>query len=790
MRKFFGLIIFALVCFALSIAQAGIVEPVYKQFKSPNLDNEDDNPSTVSVRITPDGKKVFAMSHLRKGQRTGEADFITSEEGDAIYIYNLTTPFDISTMDVTNRIVVDTNNLGDDLGGNGNQKKIIEFFNNGSQVFIVQGGGDAQLHNLSSPYDLASISTSTIVINSQGSDIDFFDRYIRNTGNDAAEHSVSSANGANLFDFDFSNDGTRMYITNAGKNNSTNTNFIYQVKLSTPFDPSTGADPASEAVEHIFDASPQLDYQTTELEFDDDGTRMYLLESQSNPTLGAGNHAQTHMYVYKLSDPFNLASATYIDKYAVSPGGVLIGSYSFTFGNNGMKLYIATEDETSDASIEDDVIFEYDLTCPYGVVICENETATATSAQVEIAKNVIYQNSNTIFKRFDWLRRNEEKANLNSHNIKLNINNPILASLKNKLEQSLNNNLADTFEYTQASLKDKNPFKNIRNWSHWSHGDISFGRVGEKGFIKPKDIRAKGIMIGADKLVNNKIFGLAFRYGNDIVKIDTGAGSKLDSDAFTLNLYGSLPLQGKSNINALIGASFLSIDQLIKNTVTGERYGRQIFTSLTYQNENEYTNYDLIPFGKFELGITQLSEYTDFGTSATNSVDVHERLTFKTGNISGGLKFDDILYLDNKTLSRNGFVEYIYELTPDIDHFYKNHSDNTTVRKTIKKHSLHNIRGNIGFEYINVNGYTFAINYERFQSLSNGAYSDSLLFKLGKKQVHQANFDVIYDPTNNNKTEISYLKNLGNFKLKIDTNYSLFSKIPDYGANLEISGTF
>ena len=128
MRKFFGLIISIVVCFALSIAQAGIVEPVYKQFKSPNLDNEDDNPSTVSVRITPDGKKVFAMSHLRKGQRTGEADFITSEEGDAIYIYNLTTPFDISTMDVTNRIVVDTNNLGDDLGGNGNQKKIIEFF--------------------------------------------------------------------------------------------------------------------------------------------------------------------------------------------------------------------------------------------------------------------------------------------------------------------------------------------------------------------------------------------------------------------------------------------------------------------------------------------------------------------------------------------------------------------------------------------------------------------------------------------------------------------------------------
>ena len=111
-------------------------------------------------------------------------------------------------------------------------------------------------------------------------------------------------------------------------------------------------------------------------------------------------------------------------------------------------------------------------------------------------------------------------------------------------------------------------------------------------------------------------------------------------------------------------------------------------------------------------------------------------------------------------------------------------------RKTLKKHSLHNIRGNIGFEYAEKNGYTFAINYERFQSLSDSAYSDSLLFKLGKKQVNNANLDVIYDPTNNNNTEISYLKNFGNFNLKFNSNYSLFSKIPDYGANLEISGTF
>ena len=733
--------------FGLNIAQAGIVEPVFVQLKDPNLDGENDEPSTVSIAITPDGKKMFVMDHLPDG----------ATDGHAIFIYDLATAFDISTMDVTNRTIVNTTGLGDNLADD-DGNKTIKFSNDGKKLFLFNDNGNAQFHNLATPYDVASISASTLI---PDDGLNYKTAY-----NSSA---ISSLKGVA-----FNNDGTKMYLNDGHKGNTD----VTQVKLSTPFDPSSGT------FEYNLNTTSTVGNGTftMDLYFDDDGTRLYISQGNNNSTVTA-----THIFVWKLSTPFELSSATYVDKYQIDGNGNNVSAYGWTFGNNGMKAYIGTEDSNGDG---DDIIYEYDLTCPYGIVLCENETASATSAQVEIAKNVIYQNSNTIFKRFDWLRRNEEKTNLNSHNIKLNINNPILASLKNKLENSLNSNLTNSLEYTQASLKDKNPLKNMRNWSHWSHGDISFGRVGEKGFIKPKDIRTKGIMIGADKLINNKIFGLAFRYGNDDVKIDTGAGSKLDSQAYTLNLYGSLPLDGKSNLNALIGASFLSIDQLVKGTITGERYGRQIFTSLTYQNENEYTNYDLIPFGKFEIGITQLSEYTDFGTSATNSVDVHERLTFKTGNVSGGLKFDDILYLDKKTLSRNGFVEYIFDLTPDIDHFYKNYHDNTSVRKTIKKHSLHNIKGNIGFEYMNVNGYTFAINYERFQSLSDSAYSDSLLFKLGKKQIQNANLDVIYDPTNNNNTEISYLKNFGNFNLKFNSNYSLFSKIPDYGANLEISGTF
>mgnify|MGYP005698354429 CR=1 FL=1 len=91
---------------------------------------------------------------------------------------------------------------------------------------------------------------------------------------------------------------------------------------------------------------------------------------------------------------------------------------------------------------------------------------------------------------------------------------------------------------------------------------------------------------------------------------------------------------------------------------------------------------------------------------------------------------------------------------------------------------------------MNSDGRTIAINYERFQSLDKSGHKDSLLIKFGSMRKHNANFDVIYDPINNNNTKVSYLKQIGNFNLKLNSDYSLFSKIPDYGANIEISGTF
>ncbi len=723
-------------CFVMQTVHAGIVEPVFKQFKDPNQDGVNNVPSTVSIQITPDGKKMFLLDHLENAG------------SKKVYIYDLTTPFDISTLDVINRTIVSLDGYGDNMGGN-NDNKDIEFNNDGTKVFFFSEYGTLQIHNLTTPYDVASISSSTVVAD--------------DGLNYKTKYSVNNIKGV-----EFNNDGTKMYFVD-GTQNATK---IAQINLSTPFDPTSGTKV------HTLDTEPAgVAFYTMEPSFDDDGTRLYISEALNNST-----GATTYMYVYKLSNPFELSSATFAGKWPITANGRNISAYSWTFGNNGMKAYIATEDANADG---DDIIYEYDLTCPYGIVLCETDAVTAIGAQVEIAKNVIHQNSSTIFKRFDWLRRNDERANLTNHEVKLNIHNPILAALKTNFENSLKN-----IQFTPASLKKENTNKNKKNWSHWSHVDVSFGRVGDTGSSKPKEVDTWGVMYGLDKLVNSKIFGYAFRYGIDQVDLEDGSSNELESHTFSLNMYSSVPLKRQSNLNLLLGVSYLRIDQLDKkNRETGERNGKQIYTSISYENENAFTKYDLIPFGKFEMGITQFSDYTNFDV-VSNNIENHERLRFRTGNASAGLKFDSILYLKDKTLSRNGFIEYIYDLTPDIDHHVRSHIDNVSVKKTIKTHSLHNVKGNVGFEYMNSKGSTIAINYERFQSLHESGHKDSLLIKLGTAKKQNANFDVIYDPTNNNKTEISYLKNFGNFKLKLKSNYNLFSKIPDYGANIEFSGTF
>ena len=79
-----------------------------------------------------------------------------------------------------------------------------------------------------------------------------------------------------------------------------------------------------------------------------------------------------------------------------------------------------------------DQINSYQLECPYGLVQCVSDTRASIVSQVELAKQNISLNVDTIFKRFEWIKRNRDDEDLTSHNFNINYPNPLLRSLASK----------------------------------------------------------------------------------------------------------------------------------------------------------------------------------------------------------------------------------------------------------------------------------------------------------------------------------------------------------------------
>jgi len=764
----------------LTVSKAADVLPTYVR----SATAIDGGGQPIGVELNPDGTKVF---------------FARYASGASLYQYTLTTPFDISSIDTSTEVTLNLNAGSDDLTAQ--RLEGFTFNGDGTKVFAIDFSGSMNVHTLSTPYDFSDFTQDA-------DDGRTWTTYLSPGDGNIRPHDIR-----------FNSDGTKMYLFEAVA--SANPVAIVEYHLSTPYLPN------SATLGNEFDIQNYISTVVQDIDFDDDGTRMYSVESSGSN----GNH---NLNVYKLSTGFDVSTATYVGTMANffnadrTEGGTPAGIH---FAKDGMKFYQVTYTSNE--------IHEYNLSCPYGIVICEADSISNVGAQVEFAKHVIQQNTSTVFKRFEWLRRNEGKNNLNNLTASIKLDNPLLNYWIKKLptkivsvngavengrsitigHENKNSNNLDNFTTAiksdnpllnswmnkllekitarraflkEKSSKDKKTIKTKnKNWSYWSHGDISFGRKGDTATSKPKEIRVSGLMFGADKKINNNEFvGAAIRFGKGEIENISPGGIELDTESLTLNLYSTLSIYNNSNLNALFGVSLLRIDQLLSNEITGERNGKQVFTAFNLESKDSYGNFNIRPTGKFEFGVTQFSEYTDFGTSSTNSQDTYDSLTFKTGNIAAGFKFDNFIDINDGRLSRNGSLEYIRDLTSNIDYNFKNSSDNVSVTKTAETHSIHNIKGNLGFEILYESGYTFALNYERFQGLDYSSHQDSIFFKFGHIREEESEFAFNYKPLQNNQMELSYIKDVNSFDVKVSSNYSMVSQIPDYGANIEVSSTF
>ena len=672
--------------------------------------------------------------------------------GNRIMAYKLTTPFDLDT--VKNDCSQLRFNPWKDMTTETNTRvESIRFNRDGSKFFIVNENGEIFSYDLSTPFDLSTRS------------------YITELDLSGARISI-----------EFSGDGMQLFKLDGQTLDPT----IEVYDLPGPYDTSSATlnytlDLNDTEIETL--QSP-AHMQALDFEFNDSGSAIYILAQTTTPGNDTG-YSKSAIFQYNTAANYDISSVQFQGRWNVvfdpddEHSGIGI-PYGFAFGAAGMKLFV-TNLRGGDSV---DRTNEYNLECPYGVYECTSDARSNLGSQVELAKQNISLNTSTIFKRFEWIKRNRNKENLNNFALDIDTNNRLLIFLKDNLQASLNNK------------KPQSDAKNRRSdWSYWNHADISIGSFDATLFEKPKQIRTRGLTFGADKKYGeNKYFGTAVRYGNSSADIKYSAQA-INLESLTLNIYGTIPTDQYRYSNAILGLSILRFDQIFSGKVTGKRNGKQAFTALNFRTKKTYGKFNFTPSGRFNYGITNLSHFTDFISKAKRGTDIiYDEKTFETGEIAGGFLFDiNEIKVPDGILRPNGGFEMILDISPDLSFNHSNVGGTKTNKATIEKYSHKRLKGNIGFEAIYENGITFSINYEKITHKDRErsySHQDTILFKFGRINKNDSEFVMNFNPNQNNKTELSYTKRFNNFKLKMDTNYSLFSKIPEYGANLQISGTF
>jgi DNA-binding beta-propeller fold protein YncE len=243
--------------------------------RSFSVSSQDGEPQGIFFR--PDGTKMYMIG----------------SNGDRVYSYTLSTPWDI--------ITATYDNVSFSVGSQENSPTGIFFRPDGTKMYVIGVNTDrVYSYTLSTPWN---IGTATY---------------------DNVNFSVGSQDGGPTGIF-FRPDGTKMYMVGV------NTNRVYSYTLSTPWNLNTATYDGVNFYVGSQDGTPE------DIFFRPDGTKMYML--------GANND---RIHSYTLSTPWNLGTATYDGvSFDVSfqdsyPTGIFFhpdGTRIYMIGNGSDRVY-------------------------------------------------------------------------------------------------------------------------------------------------------------------------------------------------------------------------------------------------------------------------------------------------------------------------------------------------------------------------------------------------------------------------------------------------------------------
>ena len=786
-------------------------------FKQSSADIESTSNAIRGINFNPDGTKMY----------------ITESENDTILQYSLSTAYDLDTMSLDAATSISAANLA----------HAIEFNSDGTKMFIIDNKDDrVEEYTLSTAWDTTDITHNGIYniptedeprgidFNSDGTKLFVIGKEtdrVRSWTLATAFDIDSGKSGGNSSDrtngyenhsknLQFNSDGTVIYI--AGPDDDE----INKLTLSTAYDTSSSSLDTSQTAT-TYDVSAQSDEMmgfvfidnssVTSLGHaakffitDDDGAntiKHYFINadptlSSCSPADGATGVGLNDNIVLTFSEIVDAESGNVVIKKSSDDsvfesiditGSKVSGTGTTEITINPTETFVIDTDYyiTIDATAFDDVDsasyagINDSTTCNFSTgqpnpLLGDKDLVGSIEAQVEMSHRVIRQTTNIVMHRIEWLRRHKDQKNLTNQNIKFQFSDPMFTSLSKVIPIAANNDVIS------ESLPN--------NWFLWSEGNISVGKTDVGLSSSEKKIDTNGITIGADNRINsNKMYGIAVRFGED--DVDVGSlGTTVDTDAYSLSLYGTLSSNDDNFLDGIVGMSTLKSELIRKknsDTINGERDGKQIFSSINFSkifNENDFS---FNPTARLDFGYTELGDYNETGKNALT----YEKQEILTGITSIGAIFNNTKKnVNGFTLKKNGRLEYSTDFSPSSDAKLSYSADPTTdYTLTVGNEATHNIRAGFGFDLSTEDGFSIIVNYERYQKKGSG-YTDTMYFTAGWISNRRTQYALTLNGTDNISTGFNISRNINDYNIKFDINSDILNDNENQNANISINKVF
>ena len=655
----------------------------------------------------------------------GTKMYITGIGAAKILQYNLTTAFDITSATLEKSVAIGTRE---------SKPEDVKFNSDGTVIFILgteNSRNGIDRWSLSTPYDIGSITAAD------------------------SDHTEIGGDPRGLA---FNNDGTKMFVLDGSAEKR-----VEEYNLSTPYNPDTKT-----LTNTLGNATSSNFHQG--LGFNADGSKMFVVKGEDST-----DNADNKIDEYALSTAFDISTATLTGTFSptISSAADITG---LAFNNAGTKMY--------HLDFDGDKVHEYSLTCPFKVTsssTCDapqknKDVRGVVDAQINTAKNFAKDSSQSALKRLSILRANKY-YNASAQNIELNFQNELLKKVSNNVLSS-----------AQAKL---NPLQKLdqilpNDWEVWSEGSISFGKIGESSLSSAQDIDSLGITVGVDtKMDDDKILGVALRVGSTDVDVGT-FGSKVDTNALSLSLYGINSLENSNFLKHVFGVSYLDSDIVRKfegtDTNTGDREGKQVFGSLNFGREYEDGDLTITPIGRIDGSHTALNGYTESGIAALsyNDQDISSLMA------SLGVLIDQDVDLENSNVKSRINLEYGKEFASSskVVTSYVSNSESFEYQADNKNRDIYT--AGLGFDFKHDQGLTISTDYERQQIKGHG-YINKFTLSAGFLYRKETEFALGLDEDMTSSFKIS--KALGVFDLEFDLENN-FSNQENHNAHLSLLSKF